>query len=654
METYPGELLVGVCPLVFCVDATITKANEGNADNNIAGGGGNASRSQFDRFLDSMAGSLLEEMEDPLQLADDLMKRKSDDVMKSLFRGDEVGDSDHEDDMLLSGIISTNSGATSPNASFDVAGESRTPNRPGRSRTSFSTMSFGRLGSRNKSTTVSHGIDTSYAKELQQGQEFFQRARIVSVSTRHGFPPSKDAGGEKNRVDEFYHGKAFQTAKLIAATKSRPIDGILTSGWLEKHANALPSVLLVVVQVTSHQFQQQQDALLAATLESLQQSVAAKRKCAIRIVGLVSEGISQSMAEQWQQELEENDQYVTLLAETDLQQDAPPSRALKNLHRSVRNSSLEYYLNQARRTKHKLFRLGNARTSPLLLPLTIRYCFKVAMFYEFQWKHEKSLKFMVEAYRQTVAYYRHLLQKLRGTGDDPTAAAAADDNVKISLSSPPTTPSAETGEGVELALNNPAQANNDELEVEFMNPEGQPEDMIYQCRAVANLLNFKILQSGLVSHTEGGLLAASSQWQKHCQIFCNPRRSFVCSPDNAWLDWSFVAHQRIVFSQLLERHPPTSLVDLGSNHDDVLLRCSPWRTYEAAAEALLKVGAELREQAGNNDAGGNLEADEMRTRYIGCLDHEGHSPKLEEERKINHRGTFLLARDFLSEFHCAI
>ena len=42
MESYPGELLVGVFPLIFCVDATLEKKEEGK-------------RSQFDKFLDTIS-----------------------------------------------------------------------------------------------------------------------------------------------------------------------------------------------------------------------------------------------------------------------------------------------------------------------------------------------------------------------------------------------------------------------------------------------------------------------------------------------------------------------------------------------------------------------------------------------------------------------
>jgi hypothetical protein len=94
------------------------------------------------------------------------------------------------------------------------------------------------------------------------------------------------------------NNKTSQTNKVLAATKQRPIHGFVPSGWLEKHAHALPSVLLLVVQVTHDQQQFTQDQLLLRTLENLQCSLASKRQCTIQIVGLVQEGVSQIVAEQ--------------------------------------------------------------------------------------------------------------------------------------------------------------------------------------------------------------------------------------------------------------------------------------------------------------------------------------------------------------------
>jgi hypothetical protein len=667
METYPGELLVGVFPLVFCVDATITKADE-EAEEGLSelseGTSPPHARSQFDRFLDSFAGNLMNEIEDyPLHTGEEPSTPSTKDGMMSLFRGDDEveDDSEAEDDFILG--HSSNAGTfTSPNASFDVGAFADSDARPkgvtstGRSR-SFSNMglrfsarslSSPNPSSNNTSEQTQHNLNTSYAKALQNGQGFFQRARIVSISSRHGFPPSKDPKGEQNRVDQFMEGNnktIMQKKKLLAATKQRPIDGILPSGWLEKHAHALPSVLLLIVQVTHDQQQFKQDQLLLNTLENLQYSLASKRQCTIQIVGLVQEGVSQILAEQWSQTIADqlDGEDLTLLPVTDLQQDAAPSLGLKHLHKSVRDASLQYYLSQTKRTKQKLFKLGAARKTPLLLPLSIRYCFKVAMLYEFQWKQEKSLKFMVEAYRHVETYYRYLLQQRNlEDSDGDNSDDNMDDPVKISVSNnsssrAPNTEDTEMAEGVELALQSPSTANNEGVDRLLLKPPTPPEDMVHQCRAIADWLNFKILQSGFVSHTEGGLLAASTQWQKHSQAFCSPRRSFVCSPDHAWLDWSFVAHQRVVVSQLLERNPPKALGNLGNVFDEVVLRCSPWRTYEAAAEALLKLGSEVQKSAGRI-AEGTEKVDVLRTRYVGGLDNEGYTPKLQEEVKINHRG----------------
>lgn len=642
METYPGELLVGVFPLVFCVDATQAKAQEGDKESNEQ-----YARSQFDRFLDAMAASLLNELpddpsallnDDNTMMASNRRKKSTEDVMMALFRGDEGGDEDSgaEDDLILGGTSANNNFGTS--SSFDGSAFADADAKRSRS---FGFLLPGKNNPRSDSATISATIDISFAKALQEGQGFFQRARIVSIGTRHGFPPSKDPTGDRNRIHQFLQGKTLQTTKLLAATKKRPIDGILPSGWLQKHAAALPSVILVVVQITQNKHQPEQDGLLLETLENLQESLAAKRNCTIQIVGLVQEGVSRILADQWSQAIADklDGQPLTLLQVADLQQDATPSIALEHLHKSVRDASLQYYLTQARRTKHKLFQLGPARETPLLLPLSIRYCFKVAMLYEFQWKPEKSLKFLVEAYRHVETYYRYLLQQRRiGTtnNDNPSSS---EDPLKIRVSNHTSAPTEDTEEGgVELSLQSPASRDDEDMKL-LLKPPTPPSGMVHQCRAVADWLNFKILQAGLTSHTEGGLLAASSQWQKHTQVFCSPRRSFVCSPDHAYMDWSFVAHQRMVVSQLLERNPPKALGNLGHDFDEVLLRCSNWRTYQAAAEAFLRLGAEV--QKALSQLGDSTEpsekVDEMRTLYVGGLDDEGYTPKLQEEAKINQR-----------------
>jgi hypothetical protein len=552
-----------------------------------------------------------------------------------LFRGEEgVVDSDHEDEIIL-GVDGEGSEVDPKRArSF-----SKNIKFPGLGRDSSfgggpagAHRNSGIRGVPSRDGSIS-GTDTSFAKTLQEGQGFFQRARIVSISSRHGFPPSKDPSGEDNRIRDFFIGKTLRIESIMAATKRRPIDGILPSGWLEKHAAALPSVIIVVAQVKTHLKQHEQDAHLEATMKNIQISLASKRACTIRVVGLVQEDISTQMATDWKQEMVdrlEGNPHVTLLDVADLQLDSVTSMTLRTLHRSIHDACSRYYAAQARRTKQKLFDLGPARSTPLLLPLAIRYCFKVAIFYEFRWRPEKSLKYLAEAYRHVETYYRYLLQQRAITSGSGKHAATQDvDAEKIRLSNHE--PSASVGtesEAVPMLIQN-----EDEISSLLLNPPAVPNDMLLQCRVLADWLNFKILQSCFTSHTDGGLLAASTQWRKHVQVFCNPRRSFIFSPDHAFIDWSFVVQQRMVASQLMERNPPRG--KLGGEMDETILRFSPGRAYEAAAEALLRLGTEVKKAATRNHTVERI-VDSMRSRYVGGLDKNGYQPKLQEAMKIDH------------------
>ena len=791
MDTYPGELLVGVFPLIFCADVTLTSKNpeieepqvpeekdDGDDINDFDNPSqapttqppskkkGPSAKSQFDRFLNAMAAALMESEEDPLSngLMNDMTGVNS---RRSLFRSDTDEDSDTADDEWLTssagGFANGVNVALNPSSSFDggfsedgsmrtigastAGGTANTGRRSmgmnfrlGRS-SNYSTNSVGSsmfgnmLGNNNSSKSPnSTNQNTSYAKSLHHGQGFAQRARIVAISARHGFPPSKDPTGDKNRIHVCFRNEPtsirnvgmspvatspppllngfLDTDKLIESANQNPMDGILPSGWLEKHAHALPSVLIVVAQVFGQDKQEEQDKHLLDTLQNLKINLAEKRRCEIHIIGIVQHGVSMIQAEQWSQTIankvndgddEDAIHEITLLdVKEDLdssQESSSSSLAMRQLHKAVRDSSLSYYIHQARRTKLKLQKMAGRdplqSKSPLLLPLAIRYCFKVAMFYEFQWKHEKSLKFLIEAYRYVDCYYRYLLQVQSASIDSSKSATGTDqkrqaatqsfgpsdatkpvkilDSSQMSSTTSRTSSTAEedyadgasdgnvSGEGVELALSTP-RGDGDGRNSALSSIVGPPPsaDMVYQCRAVADWLNFKLLYTGLVSQTEGGLLAASTQWQKHGQAFCSPRKGFVSRANsnpgnrsgnshNEWYDWSYVAQQRVVVSQLLERYPPRAFGDLGGKHfDEVLLRCSAWRTYEAAAEALLNLGVHVgralkyEEESPSSPSSGEVkgadQVDNMRSRYVGGLDNEGLLPWLKEESQQNHQG----------------
>jgi len=708
MESYPGELLVGVCPLIFCVDATLEKKEERN-------------RSQFDKFLDTIAitSSMVDGVDDYIHEKGPMMQKveeeQSDQEDGILLNGGGGVGHDYPHRRRSSGSRVTNESSSGSAPSSPKLHNSGSKARKGQSPFSKRTIPPLKTSKQKKksgsSANIGIEVTPSFAEALKQGQSFFQRARIVSSSARHGFPPSKDPTGKSNRVIAITGMKFGQlppqkfptplqerkymkqaVSRLKSATQARPIDGILPSGWLEKHAAALPSVIVVVTQIhhPNGQTQQNQDKLLLEALENLQHSLAPKRKVEIKLVAVIQDGVSPIMADQWCQEMAQklpsflqgdlinSESILTVVEERELrsvdEKDVlPPSISnprtspLPNLHQSIRRSSFRYYKNRAREIKGKLLRLrgpkGVTNRSPVLMPLLIRYCLKAAIFYEFQWKQDKSLKYMVEAYQLVESYYNYLLfwKDQRESGavgdfrydeDQQSEEMNLTDATKEELQLPVLESSEElgVGEGVEMSL--PATASissSSSLGDDFFTgeePPFVPDDMIHQCRAIADWLNFKILQMCMVCHDKKGTIAASIQWQRHAKTFCCPRRSFLNSTAAPWLDWSYVAQQRVVVSQLLERYPPRPLGDIWGTSGDVyaedLLRCSSWRTYEAAAEALLKAGHRIRsvvEKGGLSSlplAGKGPQEGANRIRYVGCIDHEGFGPSFMEESKKRH------------------
>ena len=693
MESYPEDLLVGVFPLVFAVNAIFDPNNgendspeatpsTGDPQDNTSSSAAVSpkTRSDFDRFLDAMAGSLADENDNDAEDNGHSLEfppilpteTPSSSRNVSLFRpdDDELDDSE-DDDFLLDGDDDDyyTSGSTT------ASGKRRT------SASSNSIRLYAGFGLSRKSggsggAGAHSSTNTSYAKALQHGQGFFQRARIVSTSSKHGFPPSKDPEGTNSIVYALKQARTSQQ-KARELFSARPIQGILPAGWLEKHVYALPSVVLVVVKL-SKKDQKTQDSHLLETVENLHHSLVPKRPCKIHVVCLVGDEVAVAQAQQWsldisrrivdshpntQQQQQQDSHQITLLrANKDLRSGTdgfPTSDALRRLHRCVRDSSLLYYLGQARRTKEKLAKLSSEgggkkrltttrqhRVQPPkeLLPLAIRYCFKIAMYYEFQLKFEKSLKFMAEAYRHVRTYYHHLIRLSTiesnledGTDDKNRVNAGQERNVSISTGDIDEMEVSITGHGSQGTSGDSAEWS---AGIPF-----PPKDMAHQCIAVADWLNFKLLQAGFGSHTEGGLLAADGQWRQHSRVFC-ARRFLGGHPVMAddWYFWCHVAHQRLVMSQLVERHPPRALGDFGNEYDEVLLRCAPWRAYEAAAEALLNAGVSVTKAAAKIDAQKQIAEDlkdESRAPFLGGLEDGGLLPLLENESRKDHKGKAL-------------
>mgnify|MGYP000072151775 CR=1 FL=1 len=442
----------------------------------------------------------------------------------------------------------------------------------------------------------------------------------------------------------------------------RPIQGILPAGWLEKHVYALPSVVLVVVKLSKSK-QGAQDSLLLDTVENLHYSLVPKRPCKIHVVCLVDDNINVAQAQQWSLDIsrkvvdsnpntQQDSHLITLLrAGKDLKSGTDgfaTTSSLKRLQRSLRQSSLAYYLHLGKRTKEKLGKLSEGgakkrlsssrqRLQPPkeLLPLAIRYCFKIAMFYEFQLKFEKSLKFMAEGYRYTRLYYHHLVR----VSARALERATSDDDRRLLSDHPAVSISVGDTEDMEVSLTDRTSASDNA----WIGIPPPPSDMAHQCLTVADWLNFKLLQAGFGSHTESGLFAADSQWRQHARVFC-ARRFLGGHPimSEEWYFWRHVAHQKLVMCQLVERHPPKALGDFGNEYDELLLRCGPWRAYEAAAEACLKARASLKQALAAKDQPSTPpKKDDTRAPFVGGLDKDGLLSLLEDEAKIDHKGRAL-------------
>ena len=226
MDSYPEDLLVGVFPLVFAVNAII--ADDEYEEN----GGSSTRRSLFDRFLDAVASSLIDDVEGDGAADNQQDKRRA----ISLFKPDEEDESSDDECVLL-----------------DEFGARR---RPGPSFSNAVYPGFGRRGQTPRDTGAAPTNDgsgsnsatkTSYAKALTEGQGFFQRARIESISVRHGFPPSKDPEGTEHWVHALSLAMKNRNKSLLKGIFDKhPIQGILSAGWLEKHVHALPSAIMVV------------------------------------------------------------------------------------------------------------------------------------------------------------------------------------------------------------------------------------------------------------------------------------------------------------------------------------------------------------------------------------------------------------------------
>ena len=688
-QFYPEDLRNELYPLVFVVSAI------NDADDNAHGG-----KPLIDRFVDSISISLKTESDPESSMGTNVksndgagntnankINSQSKQVTArnvSLFRSDEEEEddddensSDEEDELLLDSFV----------------------NGPVRKKTGHG-FGFGRRNTGRNITTIDAKVvsdpfhydataNTSFARTLSKGKTFFQNARIVNISTRYGFPPSKDPEGTQNLAFELNNilkqplrrsgGSVAVTTALVereqalcALFQTYPMVGIIPTGWLAKHIYALPSAIMVVCTVSSSQKEQaEQDRRLFETIEHLQYSIVPKRQCGIQVVGLMKDEVTDEQGAEWgrsvSQDLLLEDNLTTpftvtllrLYATLNEQNSSSGSKeALQKLHGTVRDASLQYYRQQARRTKEKLQRLTDDQRkqgppSIQLSPLIIRYCFKIAIFYEFQICYEKSLRFLLEAYRSVTKYYLWLLEgnhsnqtiqhqgdfgKFKDVSTVPTFSSSSAHERHAVTTLPGSATNVDAGEVIEVELAPDTIVRGYSA---FIPPP--PDDITHQCREVAEWLNYKVLSMSLSTETEAGVVTAGYHWRQHSRVFATRQYSLKLRDSENWFVSLYVSRQRIVMSLLVEQYPPKTIGNENDSINEFLIRCSPWRCYMSAAEAVLNLALEVERMKTNqsllaqNSLSDTKNQSESRARYVGSLNADSMRIRFSKECTISHR-----------------
>ncbi|KAL7546228.1 hypothetical protein ACHAWF_009563 [Thalassiosira exigua] len=135
----------------------------------------------------------------------------------------------------------------------------------------------------------------SYARDNPPVRYASRRARIVTVSRRHAFPPSRAPRG---KLDPATPHAMLGEAPSLHGTGGSWIgsydvsaEGILPTGWLEKHARALPSALAAVTSWKIDDERSRREGIrdAAALVDDLRSTLAEKRATPIHLVCLIRE-----------------------------------------------------------------------------------------------------------------------------------------------------------------------------------------------------------------------------------------------------------------------------------------------------------------------------------------------------------------------------
>lgn len=592
---------------------------------------------------------------------------------------------------------------------------------------------------------------------------FLQHALVVPVSHRHAFPPSKDPDGTHNHASKL--NSALYAMKRTSASMNPssilmkdPIQGILAEGWIEKHSHALPSTIILVTYIdlnSSTLYEQARlEQHLISTLDSLSESCAKKRDVPILIAVLLKQRGTVATPKEMTVDAERMNsirascrmnhaQVIPIHCHDEKSTTIYSDVDYLRVQKAVQDSSMLYYLTQVRRCKRKYASLHHDQI-PDLLPFAIRYCIKIAVFYEFQAHVDderggKSIKYWNAAYNYVQHYYSNLQGKYRTKdtalsnandattiedskpvdhmsslltsmsspstdqgeiNEEETKVEIANDQIKEHLANmtveedthnegnvyplPPASASSKPSNSIDVALAEGSSLD-EKLENDFENqktfvtekikmdakeldalslptiaPKSEDdenllmchsEDMIYQCRSVADWVNMKILLNAYVSATKRVDDIESSQkdfshivnqMRTHSAVFMRKLKEKKGSDRNypTWYFMKFVARQRLVVAQFLEHHSPPERSFL-LNNVEIMSYCNKCNHYISAGDAYVRYESSLNDAKNASSEVNHVSNSDERQRYVGGLGSHELESILKDECKHDHIATAL-------------
>ena len=641
-------------------------------------------------------------------------------------------------------------------------------------------------------TTNSTTIDSvstalsSYSKDNPPVNFMSKRARVVSVSGRHAFPPSKFpkgkmdsmtsgdvlASGVGNTVMLGEHTTGGNGNNWISSYEIEN-EGILPIGWLEKHARALPSAIIIV---TTFKLENENEQLIRSEIKNAKSSVnnirltlAEKRSVPIHLVCLINEeddgagrvdGVGpevrskknlNAIKERICQECYlPQSQVFMIRTPCDLEPDEFESGILRSpylgdgvtggssatgdkvmmnpllrqLDRSLRDTSVLYYSHLAEAQERKLMlwrnRYHNTNSSfevnTLLAAMRCaRYAMKVGTLREFQmrtggtltgqmgtsgrWMDKSSLamRHYDEAYRWVMELHRRAITwramslgsggggsgtrgefSFQSPGGPATPGHRSSDG---NLASPQQTQSPGGGIGLELSYPYPGAPaaptsltspppppmRRDSPGLTSKQGYNTPDNIAFfallweQCRAVASIINAKLLRTTSSSATSNSFGAeAEDQWRRHCIFFLSNPHGINLPPSQnddffgpAWRRFVYFSEELLTYACIAEGRWRRAATSHMSGKSKSLTSSyhqpgAPWKVYGELCEATLGLRQLVVKQMGDEEYSTEWMTSTLsrRQRFVGSIvagdSGIGTLPwQFDNESKRDHRGVAL-------------